>query len=352
MGLSMSRFSMRMASDESFAEKGLKMKVLFGGGTGQISFDCVHESVRAGHDVWVFNRGNSNAGLPEAVSLIKGDFDNDSDYSQIADMGFDVICQFRVFRPEQMTRDVTLLAGKVAQYIFISTASAYQKPVRHYRITEDVPLENPFALYSRNKAECEAVLQRQRGLHYTIVRPSHTSRTKFTTAMGEGELAASRMLRGKPVVVPGDGTSLWTITRSRDFAPPFVKLFGNVGAMDDAFHLTSNNAYAWNMIYEAIGRAVGVKAELVHVPSDTLVKYNPDWEGALLGDKAHSVLFDNSKIKAVVGDFECDSSLESFMALLAESFIARGGADIPIDENLDALYDRIVADQRALGSMG
>ena len=325
------------------------MKVLFVGGTGQISFDCVHESVRAGHDVWVFNRGNSNAGLPEAVSFIKGDFDDDADYGQIAEMGFDVICQFRVFMPEQMERDVALLANRVSQYIFISTASAYQKPVPHYMITEDVPLENPFASYSRNKAACEAVLEGQEGLHYTIVRPSHTSRTKFTTAMGEGELAASRMLRGKPVVVPGDGTSLWTITRSKDFAPPFVKLFGNVGAMDEVFHLTSNNAYAWNMIYEAIGRAVGVQPELVHVPSETLIKYNPDWEGALLGDKAYSVLFDNSKIRGVVGEFECDPSLDDFMALLARSYMARGGTHLPIDESLDALYDRIVADQRAVG---
>ncbi len=325
------------------------MKVLFVGGTGQISFDCVHEAVRVGHDVWVFNRGNSNAGLPEAVSYIRGDFDDDADYGRIAEMGFDVICQFRVFTPEQMERDVALLAGKVTQYVFISSASAYQKPVRHYVITEDVPLENPHAAYSRNKAACEELLRAQQELHYTIVRPSHTSRTKFTTAMGEGDLAASRMLRGKPVVVPGDGTSLWTITRSRDFAPPFVALFGNVGAMDDVFHLTSDNAYAWNMIYEAIGRAVGVEPDLVHVPSDTLAKYNPDWEGALLGDKAYSVVFDNSKIKAVVGDFKCDPSLDGFMALLAEDFMARGGIDVSIDERLDALYDRIVADQNALG---
>ncbi len=323
---------------------------MFVGGTGQISFDCVHESVRVGHDVWVFNRGNSNAGLPGAVSFIKGDFDDDMDYGRIAEMGFDVICQFRVFTPEQMKRDVALLTGKVAQYIFISSASAYQKPTRHYVITEDIPLENPFAVYSRNKAACEAVLRAQEDLHYTVVRPSHTSRTKFTTAMGEGDLAASRMLRGKPVIVPGDGTSLWTITRSKDFAPPFVKLFGNVGAIDEVFHLTSDNAYTWNMIYKAIGRAVGVEPELVHVPTDTLVRYNPEWEGALLGDKSNTVVFDNSKIKAVVGDFQCDSSLDDFMAMLAQEFMARGGVAVPIDEALDALYDRIVSAQQRIGS--
>jgi nucleoside-diphosphate-sugar epimerase len=325
------------------------MKVLFVGGTGQISFDCVHESVRVGHDVWVFNRGNSNAGLPETVSFIAGNFDDDAVYGQIAGMGFDVICQFRVFTPEQMQRDVQLLAENVGQYIFISSASAYQKPAPHYVITEEMPLVNPFAAYSRDKAACERVLREQDALAYTIVRPSHTSRTKFTTAMGEGDLAASRMLRGKPIVVPGDGTSLWTITRAVDFAPPFVRLFGRSEAMGEAFHLTSPNAYDWNHIYAAIGKSLGCQPDLVHVPSDTLVKYNPEWKGALLGDKTYSVLFDNSKIKAVVGEFDCNPSLDDFMAALAADFLGRGGDKEPVDAATDALYDRIAADQRAMG---
>lgn len=325
------------------------MKVLFVGGTGQISFDCVHESVRVGHDVWVFNRGNSNAGLPETVSFIAGNFDDDAVYGQIAGMGFDVICQFRVFTPEQMQRDVQLLAENVGQYIFISSASAYQKPAPHYVITEEMPLVNPFAAYSRDKAACERVLREQDALAYTIVRPSHTSRTKFTTAMGEGDLAASRMLRGKPIVVPGDGTSLWTITRAVDFAPPFVRLFGRSEAMGEAFHLTSPNAYDWNHIYAAIGKSLGCQPDLVHVTSDTLVKYNPEWQGALLGDKTYSVLFDNSKIKAVVGEFDCNPSLDDFMAALAADFLGRGGAKAPVDAATDALYDRIAADQRAMG---
>lgn len=326
------------------------MKVLFVGGTGQISFECVHESVRKGHDVWVFNRGNSNAGLPEEVSFITGDFDDDDSYGRIAGMGFDVICQFRVFTPEQMKRDVQLLAENVGQYIFISSASAYQRPTPHYVITEEMPLVNPFAVYSRDKADCELVLRDQDALAYTIVRPSHTSRTKFTTAMGEGDLAASRMLRGKPIVVPGDGTSLWTITRSVDFAPPFVRLFGRSEAMGEAFHLTSQNAFDWNHIYAAIGKSVGCEPDLVHVPSDTLVQYNPKWEGVLLGDKAYSVLFDNSKIKAVVGEFDCNPSLDDFMAVLGADFLDRGGVEVPVDGAVDELYDRIAADQRALGA--
>ena len=325
------------------------MKVLFVGGTGQISFDCVHEAVRAGHDVWVFNRGNSNAGLPDAVSFITGDFTDDASYGQIATMGFDVICQFRVFTPEELQRDLRLLTGHVGQYIFISSASAYKKPSPHYIITEAVPLENSFSQYSRDKAACEALLTAQDALSYTIVRPSHTSRTKFTTAMGEGDLAASRMLRGRPIVVPGDGTSLWTITRGCDFAPPFVKLFGNQAAHNDAFHLTSPNAYDWNHIYQAMGRALGVEPDLVHVPSDTLIKYNPAWQAALHGDKANSVIFDNTKIRNVVGHFDCNVELDGFMRALADNFLARGGKEIPIDTELDALYDRIAADQSSIG---
>ena len=321
------------------------MKVLFTGGTGQISFHCVHEAARAGHDVWVFNRGNSNAGLPPNVSFIQGDLGDDAAYGKVAETEFDVVCQFRVFTQEQMARDIELLAGKVGQYIFISSASAYQKPIPHYVITEEVPLANPFSEYSRNKIACEELLTGQQKLAYTIIRPSHTSRSKLTTAMGEGDIAASRMLRGKPIVVPGDGTNLWTITRARDFAPPFVRLFGNERAMGESFHLTSDNAYAWNRIYRAIGDALNVEPELVHVPSDILIRYDPGWEAALHGDKMYSVLFDNTKIKAVVGDFKCNDSLDEFMGGLVQNFLARGGRDLPVDIKLDALYDRIVEEQ-------
>lgn len=326
------------------------MKVLYVGGTGQISFDCVHESVRAGHETWVFNRGNSNAGLPPEVQFITGDFDDDAEYGVIAEHGFDVVCQFRVFGPDKVQRDIDLLAGKIKQYIFISSASAYQKPVAVQTITEDVPLVNPHWEYSRNKAACEAVLREAgdkfRG--YTVVRPSHTSRDMLITAMGEGDLVASRMLRGKPVVVHGDGTSLWTVTCSKDFAPPFVKLLGKDAALGEDFHLTSDRAYAWNTLYAALGEALGVTPDIVHVPTATLVKINPDWDGPLWGDKSWSVQFDNSKLKAVVGDFDSDTPLDRFTAERVAAFEARGGADIPVDAELDALFDRIAAAQRAV----
>lgn len=329
------------------------MKVLYVGGTGQISFDCVHESVRAGHEVWVFNRGNSNDGLPAETNFITGDFEDEAGYAElpgrVPGAGFDVVCQFRVFDETKLQRDLDMWAGKTGQYVFISTASAYHKPVRRQFITEDVPLVNPYWEYSRKKAACEALLTAQDKLSYTIVRPSHTSRDMLITAMGEGDLLASRMLRGLPVVVPGDGTSLWTMTAAKDFAPPFVKLLGHQKSRGEDFHLTADHAYAWNTIYAALGEALGVTPELVHVPTATLIKFNPDWEGPLWGDKAWSAQFDNSKIKSVVGEFACDTSLEIFTAERVAAFHRRGGADAAIDAESDALFDRIAAAQRGLG---
>ena len=326
------------------------MKVLFIGGTGQISFDCVHEAVRAGHEVYVFNRGHHNAGLPPQTRFILGDMNDDAAYGKLAEQHFDVINQFRVFTPEQLRRDLELFTGHCGQYLFISTASAYQKPMRHHVITEDVPLENPYWDYSRDKAACEAILIGQSRLPYTIVRPSHTSRSKWTTAFGEGPEAVLRMLEGRPVLVPGDGTNLWTITRGEDFAPPYVKLFGHAGAMNQAFHLTSDNAYMWNEIYRAIGRAVGVEqVELVHVATDTIIRYHPPLRGPLLGDKTWSVLFDNRKITSVVGRFHCPTSLDQFMQRVASHF-HREQAMAQRDPGLSAVIDRIITEQQALGA--
>lgn len=325
----------------------MALKVLYIGGSGQISFDCVHESVRAGHDTYVFNRGHHNEGLPDAAQHIAGDMNDDAAYAALADREFDTVCQFRVFSPEQMQRDIDTFTGKCGQYLFISSASAYQKPMRHHIITEDVPLENPYWEYSRKKADCETLLTGQSDLPFTIVRPSHTARTKFTCAFGSDSHWVKRMLHSRPVILPGDGSNLWTITRSEDFAPPFVKLLGNDRALGEAFHLTSDNAYAWNRIYPAIAAAVGApEPDLAHVPTDTLVKYKPEWEGALLGDKAYTVMFDNAKIKSVVGDFTCDTTLEEFCRRCAEHF---DPAEVEVDAEMDELYDRIIREQRALG---
>ena len=320
------------------------MRVLYIGGTGEISFACIHQSVRRGHQVTVFNRGNHNAGLPRECRVITGDVEDDASYAPLADERFDVICQFRLFTPEAIRRDLALFSGKCGHYVFISSASAYAKPARGLPITENTPLHNPFWAYSRDKAEMEAILRAQDRLRFTIVRPSHTYRARFPTPLG-GEV--SRLLRGKPVVIHGDGESLWTLTHADDFARPFVRLLGDKRAMGEAFHITGDGAWSWNEIFEAIAVAVGVaNPEWVYVPSETLVRYHPEWEGPLLGDKSYSVLFDNRKVKRLVGDFPTTIDPWEGMRMVAET--SRPRRD-DFDPAIDALYDRIAAEQAALG---
>ncbi len=319
------------------------MRVLYIGGSGEISFDCIHETVRLGHEVTVFNRGHHNAGLPDACRFITGDVHDDAAYGRLASERFDVICQFRIFSTDEMARDIATFSGHCGQYVFISTASAYRKPVRGLPITEATPLVNPHWAYSRAKAAMEAMLAGQSALPFTIVRPSHTYRTRMPTALG-GEV--SRLLRGLPVIVHGDGESLWTITHATDFARPFARLLGNPRALGDAFHITNSRSWPWNEIFEAMAAALGVASpQLVHVASDTLVRYEPEWEGPLHGDKSASVLFDNSKVKSVVGDFDCPVDPWHGMRLVARDYPPNREPDA----RLDALYDRIIAEQRALG---
>ena len=321
------------------------MRVLYIGGTGEISFDCIHETVRAGHDVTVYNRGHHNRGLPKGCRFVTGDVEDDAAYGRLAATHFDVVCQFRLFTPAALARDLRLFAGHCGQYVFISSASAYRKPVRGLPITERTPLDNPYWPYSRAKAEMEGLLRAQSRLPYTIVRPSHTYRLRMPTWLS-GNTEVSRLLRGKPAVVHGDGESLWTITHAEDFARPFVRLLGNPKALGEAFHITSDRAWPWNEIFEAIGAALHVEPKLVHVASDTLVRYNPEWAGPLLGDKSPSVTFDNRKVKGVVGDFDCPIDPWLGMRMVAERYPPKPG---DYDPGLDALLDRIVEEQEALG---
>jgi len=301
--------------------------------------------VRRGHEVTVYNRGRHNAGLPAACRLVAGDVEDDAAYGRIAREGFDVVCQFRLFTPAALRRDLGFFTGHCGQYVFISSASAYRKPVRGLPITEATPLENPYWDYSRAKAEMEALLRAQDRLPWTVVRPSHTYRAHMPTPMG-GNAEVSRMLRGKPVVLHGDGESLWTLTHAEDFARPFVRLLGNPKALGEAFHITGDRAWPWNEIFEAIAAALGVKLRLVHVASETLVRYHPAWEGPLLGDKAASVLFDNRKVKGVAGGFDCPIDPWRGMQMVAVRYPPRADE---FDPALDALLDRIVADEAALG---
>ena len=296
------------------------------------------------HEVTVFNRGNRNAGLPRECRFVTGDIDDDAAYGRLAAEGFDTVCQFRLFTPDAIRRDIALFAGHCAQYLFISSASAYAKPVRNLPITESTPLDNPYWAYSRAKAEMEGILRAQRDLPWTIVRPSHTYRTRMPTALHGEE---SRLLRGKPVVVHGDGESLWTVTHARDFARPFARLLGAPGALGEAFHITGDRSWSWNELFEAIAAALGVREpRWVRVASDTLVRYNAAWEGPLLGDKSPSVRFDNSKVKSVVGDFDAPIDPWEGMRMVARDH-PPVAADF--DPAMDALYDRIVDEQDRLG---
>jgi nucleoside-diphosphate-sugar epimerase len=251
-----------------------------------------------------------------------------------------------------MKRDIATFTGRTGQYVFISSASAYQKPARDYAITEKTPVENPFWEYSENKARCERMLRGQDALTWTIVRPSHTVRTGLPIQIGDPDAAVRRMLAGKAVVVAGDGSSLWALTRSIDLAAPFVRLLGNQRALNDDFHITCDRSFTWDQIHTAIGRGFGVEAKHAHVPSDTLIRYNREWEGPLLGDKSWSVVFNNSKVKAVAGPFSCAEDLDVILEESIKHAKARmksAGAPSAAVVTEDALFDRIITDQAKLG---
>ena len=327
----------------------MSLKVLFIGGTGNISLPCVAEAVSAGYDVTVFNRSVTGADLPPGVTSIAGDMKDPVAYDALGKGGFDVVCQFIAFAPAQVAADIAVFSGNTGQYIFISSASVYEKPPRNHIITEKTPTVNPYWAYSQNKIACEAMLKATSNFPWTIVRPSHTVRTMLPTLFNEGDPVAHRMLAGKPIIVAGDGATPWTLTRSADFAVPFVGLFGRGVARGQDFHITSDNAYAWDDIYRTIAAGLGVSADIVHVPTDTLVRYFPDWEGPLRGDKTWAALFDNAKIKRAAGDFAAARHLSEVLAEPIASFKSRLAADGPKSSKLDPLIDRIATEQRSLG---
>lgn len=289
------------------------MKILLIGGTGNISTEVTKRCAANGWDVTLINRGNARERLPETVNtrFIQADINDEAKITALLkDEQFDVTANFINFLPEQAERDIRLFTGKTKQYIFISTASAYQKPLSHYVITESTPLSNPHWAYSRNKIACETVLMdayRHDGFPVTIVRPSHTY---DITALPVGLHGVNgswqvikRMREGKPILVQGDGSSLWTLTHSRDFAVGFTGLMGNIHAIGEAVHITSDESVTWNQVYIAIGNALGIEPVLAHVSSDFIAACDGYFEGPLLGDKAATVVFDNSKLKRLVPGF-------------------------------------------------
>lgn len=291
------------------------MKILIIGGTGTISSAITRQLAAEGHDLWLLNRGNRSADIPENVKLIKGDINGHTEevIDRIGDETFDAVCEFIGFMPEQVARDIKIFSGRTKQYVFISSASAYNKPVRQHIITEGTTLANPYWEYSRNKIACEELLMkayRESGFPVTIVRPSHTYCERSVPVGIHGTKSSwqvlKRMMEGKPVIVHGDGSSLWTMTWNEDFAKGFIGLLGNPQAIGEAYQIMSDETLTWNQIYQCIADALGVEFKPYHVASEYLAAIAPheyDLRGGLLGDKAASVVFDCSKLKRAVPGF-------------------------------------------------
>lgn len=288
------------------------MKVLFIGGTGLISEAVSRLAVEQGIELYLFNRGERNEFVPEGAKVIRGNIrDAAESAATLKGYEFDVVVDWIAFTPEHVQTDIELFAGKTGQYIFISSASAYQKPQRNYLITEETPLANPYWQYSRDKIACEELLQevhRTSGFPVTIVRPSHTyGVTAIPAALTSWQHPWSlveRIRKGQPLVIHGDGTSLWTLTHNTDFAKGFTGLLGNPEAIGEAVHITSDESLNWNQIYAAIGEAAGREPKVVHISTDFIAAYTPAGTAdGLIGDQAVSSVFDNSKIKRLVPEF-------------------------------------------------
>ncbi len=284
------------------------MKVLFIGGTGMISTSVSRLAVAEGIELYLLNRGNNKQDVPEATHLAADIENPDAIKHALGDLNFDVVVDWLAFEPQDIEHAINLFKNRTKQFIFISSASCYQKPVNHYKINESTPLANPYWDYSQNKIACENRLMqayRDEGFPATIVRPSLTYSKNFPIAIGGWGCytLADRILNDKPIIVHGDGTSLWVVTHADDFAKGFVPLMGNPQAIGEAFHITSDEVLTWDQIYQTIAEALGKKANIIHIPSDFIVNIKPEYEGTLLGDKSWSVVFDNSKIKRIVPEF-------------------------------------------------
>jgi nucleoside-diphosphate-sugar epimerase len=321
------------------------MKVLFVGGTGVISSACARLAVQRGIDLVLLNRGQTARPLPEGATLLRADArDRASLERALAGATFDAVVNWINFTPDQVEADLATFRGRTGQYLFISSASAYQKPPSSLPITESTPLYNPFWDYSRAKIACEERLvqaYRQEGFPMTIVRPSHTyDRTKVPLLGHYTDL--HRMQQGKKVVVHGDGTSLWVLTHHNDFAKGFVGLLDNAQAIGHAFHITSDEVLTWNQIYTLLAQAAGVEPQLVHVPSERIAAFDAELGAGLLGDKAHSVIFDNTKIKRLVPGFAATVPFAQGAREIVSWYQADPARQV-VDEATDRLIERILA---------
>ena len=322
------------------------MKVLFIGGTGNISTAVSRLAMSRGIELYLLNRGHRQADIP-GIHEIRADIaDTQTVREAIQGHRWDCVADFIAFTPDQIERDFYLFRENTGQYIFISSASAYQKPPAYPVITESTPLSNPYWQYSRDKIACEELLNqyyREQGFPITIVRPSHTYDTIIPTAVGGGDqyTLIDRMIRGERVIVHGDGTSLWTLTHSEDFALGFVGLIGNAQAIGHAFHITSDEALTWDQIYETIGAAVGVRPDIVHIPSEYLALFGEGLRGSLIGDKAHCAIFDNTKIKTFVPAYRAVIPFREGIARTIRWFQASPGR-MAVRQEGNAFMDRVI----------
>lgn len=327
------------------------MKVLLIGGTGTISMAISKLLLEEGHDLYLVNRGNRNDDLPRNnVTYLTGDINDEAHMKGLLEGHFfDVVADFIAFTPDQLKRDYRLFQGKTHQFVFISSASAYQKPLSDYRVNEGTPLSNPYWAYSRNKIACEAYLMdlyREEGFPVTIVRPSHTydeRRIPLGVHGAKGSWSiAKRILEGRPVIIHGDGTSLWTMTHNKDFAKAFVGLMGNVHAIGEAVQIMSDESLTWNQIYTSVAKALGKELHAVHVPSDFLAATSDyDFGGSLIGDKANTVVFDNSKIKRLVPDFVANIRFDQGLKETVDYVLAHPELQEE-DPEFDAYCDRVI----------
>jgi nucleoside-diphosphate-sugar epimerase len=325
------------------------MRVLFIGGTGLISSACSAAAEQAGHELWLVNRGQSK--LPATVAadrIILADATNPTELrAALKGTSWDAVVQWIAFHPQHVADDVETFAD-AGQYVFISSASAYEKPPSSWLITERTPLVNPLWEYSREKIACENVLRSahaQSGFPMTIVRPSHTYGPSSIPIIGHCEgpfTIVDRIRRGAKVLVPGDGTSIWTLTHNTDFAKGFIGLLGQAAAIGEDFHITSDEALSWNQIYTLIGGAAGVEPDLLRVPSDAMVAADATQLGGLWGDKSNCAVFDNSKLRTVVPEFAASTPFAQGIRETVAWFDADPSRQV-IDERANAIWDRLAA---------
>jgi nucleoside-diphosphate-sugar epimerase len=329
------------------------MKILLIGGTGIISTACTALAAQRGMDVTLLTRGQHPRQLSAGVKTLVADVNDPALVQKLASASFDAVVDFVAFTPADVERDLALFRGRTRQFVFISSASAYQKPATHYLITESTPLANPYWQYSRDKIACEERLlraYREDGFPATIVRPSLTyGETLIPLVLNSWQqsyTAVDRMIRGQKMVVPGDGSSLWVITHNTDFAKGLVGLLGHEQAIGHAFHITSDEVLTWNQLYRIVGNAMGVEPQLVHIPSDFIAACCPDKLGTLTGDKSVSVVFDNTKIKRFVPEYRATTSFAEGIRRSLAWFDADPARKV-IDQQTNAIWDKLIAGYEA-----